>query len=501
MNMKKTPILEMKAINKYFPGVHALQDVDFELIQGEIHALVGENGAGKSTLMKVLAGVHPPESGEIIINGKTREIETPAVAQTFGIAMVHQELKLASALTVAENIFMGHMPTNRFGMVDWKTLNREAEAALMVLNIKMDVTRKVSDLTVAEMQLVEIARALTKDANIIIMDEPSAVLTPHELKILFDVLKEQREKGVTIIYISHRLEEVFELADRVTVLKDGQFIETLTVSETDKWQLVKLMVGRELGKNYPQRTHEVGEPVLELRHVTRKGKIEDICFTLHKGEILGFAGLIGAGRSDLAKVIFGAEPLDSGEIWINGELVKIASPRDAMKRKLGFVTEDRRQTGLLPILTVRENITVANLQEFTRAGIMNLKRELGIVNDLIDRIRIMTPSPEQKVMNLSGGNQQRVLLSKWINTDSQIFLIDEPTRGIDVGSKEELYYLINDLASKGAAVLMISSELPEILGMSDRVLVMNMGRITAELSADEATEVKIMEFAALEVEE
>ncbi len=499
--MEETPFLEMIGINKYFPGVHAVQNVDFELRKGEIHALVGENGAGKSTLMKVLAGVHPPETGEIRIEGQVIRVDTPAIARITGIAMVHQELKLASALTVAENIFLGAVPTNRYGLVDWKRVRQGAIEALAVLNIKMDVDRKVSELTVAEMQLVEIAKALTLNAKIIIMDEPSAVLTPYELQQLFSVLKAQRDRGVSIIYISHRLEEIFELADRVTVMKDGAKVKTLNVSETDKWEIVKLMVGRELGKHYPKRTHEIGEPVLELKNVTRKGKVENISFTLHRGEILGIAGLIGAGRSELATVIFGAEPLDAGEIWIHGKPVKIASPGDALKHRMGFVTEDRRQTGLFGILTVRENITIASLRKFTRRGFMNLRRELEIALDFIKRIRIVTPSPNQQVQNLSGGNQQRVLLSKWINTDSEIFLIDEPTRGIDVGSKEELYFLLNDLVANGAAILMISSELPEILGMSDRILVMNHGRITAEFQAAEATEVKIMEFAALEVVE
>ena len=496
--MDETLLLEMTGINKYFPGVHAVQNVDFELRQGEIHALVGENGAGKSTLMKVL-GVHPPETGEIRIQGVPVKVDSPAIARSAGIAMVHQELKLASALTVAENIFLGAVPTNRFGLVDWKELKKKAVEALAILNIRMDVDRKVADLTVAEMQLVEIAKALILNAKIIIMDEPSAVLTPFELQKLYVVLRAQRDRGVSIIYISHRLEEIFELADRVTVMKDGAKVATLDVASTNKWEIVKLMVGRELGKHYPKRTHEIGEPILELRNVTRKVKVENISFTLHRGEILGIAGLIGAGRSELANIIFGAEPLDSGEIWIRGQLTKIASPHDALRKGLGFVTEDRRQTGLFGIMTVRENITIASLRKITRSGLLNLKREYEIAKDFIKRIRIVTPSPDQQVQNLSGGNQQRVLLSKWINTDSDIFLIDEPTRGIDVGSKEELYFLMNDLVANGAAILMISSELPEIFGMSDRILVMNHGRMIAEFAATEATEVKIMEYAALDV--
>jgi len=497
--MDETPLLVMTGINKYFPGVYAVQNVDFDLRKGEIHALVGENGAGKSTLMKVLAGVHPPEAGEIQIQGKSIKVDSPAIARSSGVVMVHQELKLANALTVAENIFLGSVPTNRYGLVDWKLLKKKAVDALAVLNIKMDVDRKVCDLTVAEMQLVEIAKALVLNAKIIIMDEPSAVLTPFELRQLYIVLREQRDRGVSIIYISHRLEEIFELADRVTVMKDGAKVAVLDVVSTNKWEIVKLMVGRELGKHYPKRTHKIGEPVLELKNVTRKGKVENISLTLHCGEILGIAGLIGAGRSELANIIFGAEPLDSGQIMIRGETTKIASPQDAMRKGLGFVTEDRRQTGLFAIMTVRENITIANLQKFTRRGFLDLKREYEIAKDFINRIRIITPSSDQQVQNLSGGNQQRVLLSKWINTDSKIFLIDEPTRGIDVGSKEELYVLMNELVANGAAILMISSELPEILGMSDRILVMNHGHLTAEFDITEATEVKIMECAALEV--
>lgn len=497
--MDESLLLEMTGINKYFPGVHAVQNVDFDLRKGEIHALVGENGAGKSTLMKVLAGVHPPETGEILIEGIEVQVNSPAIARRVGIAMVHQELQLASALTVAENIFLGALPTNRLGLVDWKVLKENAIEAMTVLNIGMDVDRKVADLTVAEMQFVEIAKALILNAKIIIMDEPSAVLTPFELNKLYTILRAQRDRGVSIIYISHRLEEIFELADRVTVMKDGSKVATLEVASTNNLEIVKLMVGRELGKRFPKRTHEIGEPILELRNVTSKGKVENICFTLHRGEILGIAGLIGAGRSEVANVIFGAEPFDSGEIWIRGQFAKIGSPHDALQKGLGFVTEDRRQTGLFAILTVRENITIASLRKITRLGLLNLRREYEIVKDFIKRIRIVTPSADQQVQNLSGGNQQRVLLSKWINTDSDIFLIDEPTRGIDVGSKEELYFLMNDLVANGAAILMISSELPEILGMSDRILVMNNGRMTAEFSATEATEVKIMEYAALEV--
>jgi ribose transport system ATP-binding protein len=304
---------------------------------------------------------------------------------------------------------------------------------------------------------------------------------------------------VGIIYISHRLEEIFEIADRTTVLKDGAKVNTVKVTDVDKWQIVKMMVGRELGKNYPKRQHEIGEPVLELKDVCRRGRLKNISFSLRRGEVLGIAGLVGAGRSDLAQVIFGAETMDAGEIWINGQPVRIRSPKDAMHYRVGFLTEDRRQTGLFSWLTVRENISIANLRRITRGGLLDLRREVRVVLALIERLRIATPTAEQKVENLSGGNQQRVVLAKWINTDSTIFLIDEPTRGIDVGSKEELYFLMNDLTSKGAAILMISSELPEILGMSDRILVMNKGSITAEFAGTEATEEKIMTFAALEV--
>jgi ribose transport system ATP-binding protein len=349
------------------------------------------------------------------------------------------------------------------------------------------------------MQMVEIAKALRRNARILIMDEPSAVLTPFELAKLFEIIRGARARGVGVIYISHRLEEIFEIGDRTTVLKDGAKVSTVNVADVDKWQIVKMMVGRDLGKNYPKRHHQIGEPVLEVTNVTRRGRLENVSFRLHRGEILGVAGLIGAGRSDLAQVIFGAQSADSGEIRINGELTRIRSPKDAMRRRMGFLTEDRRQTGLFSWLTVRENISITNLQRITRGILLDLKRELQVVLALVKQLRVATPSVEQKVENLSGGNQQRVVLAKWINTDSTIFLIDEPTRGIDVGSKEDFYFLMNDLTSKGAAILMISSELPEILGMSDRILVMNKGRITAELPAAEATEEKIMQYAALEV--
>ena len=492
-------LLEMRGIDKHFPGVHAVRGVDFDLRAGEVHALVGENGAGKSTLMKVLAGVHPPEGGRILLDGREARISSPAVAVHLGIAMVHQELKLAPHLSVAENIFLGQLPASRAGLVDWKELQRRAAEALGVLGLSMDVNRTVSQLSVAEMQMVEIAKALRRHPRILIMDEPSAVLTPFELAKLFGVMRGARARGVGIIYISHRLEEIFEIADRTTVLKDGAKVNTVNVTDVDKWQIVKMMVGRELGKNYPKRQHEIGEPVLELKDVCRRGRLKNISFSLRRGEVLGIAGLVGAGRSDLAQVIFGAETMDAGEIWINGQPVRIRSPKDAMHYRVGFLTEDRRQTGLFSWLTVRENISIANLRRVTRGGLLDLRREVRVVLALIERLRIATPTAEQKVENLSGGNQQRVVLAKWINTDSTIFLIDEPTRGIDVGSKEELYFLMNDLTSKGAAILMISSELPEILGMSDRILVMNKGRITAEFAGTEATEEKIMTFAALEV--
>lgn len=492
-------LLEMCQIDKYFPGVHAVRGVDFDLRAGEVHALVGENGAGKSTLMKVLAGVHPPEGGRIILDGRPVEIGSPAVAAHLGIAMVHQELKLAPHLTVAENIFLGQLPATRNGLVDWRHLQKQAIEAVAVLGLTMDVDRTVAELSVAEMQMVEIAKALRRDARILIMDEPSAVLTPFELAKLYEVIGAARARGVGIIYISHRLEEIFEIADRTTVLKDGAKVQTVNVTDVDKWQIVKMMVGRELGKTYPKRSHQVGEPVLEVTNVSRRGRLKNITFSLHRGEILGVAGLVGAGRSDLAEVIFGAQTADSGEIRIQGQPVRVRSPKEAMRYRVGFLTEDRRQTGLFSWLTVRENVSIANLQRITRWHVLDLKREVQVVLDLIKQLRIATPTPEQKVENLSGGNQQRVVLAKWINTDSAIFLIDEPTRGIDVGSKEELYFLMNELTSKGAAILMISSELPEILGMSDRILVMNKGRITAEFAGPEATEEKIMEFAALEV--
>jgi len=492
-------LLEMRGIDRHFPGVHAVRGVDFDLRAGEVHALVGENGAGKSTLMKVLAGVHPAEHGQIILDGREVHITSPAMAVQLGIAMVHQELKLAPHLSAAENIFLGQLPATRSGFVDWRKLHQDAGDAVALLGLTMDVERKVTDLSVAEMQMVEIAKALRRNARILIMDEPSAVLTPFELAKLFEIIRGARARGVGVIYISHRLEEIFEIGDRTTVLKDGAKVSTVNVADVDKWQIVKMMVGRDLGKNYPKRHHQIGEPVLEVTNVTRRGRLENVSFRLHRGEILGVAGLIGAGRSDLAQVIFGAQSADSGEIRINGELTRIRSPKDAMRRRMGFLTEDRRQTGLFSWLTVRENISITNLQRITRGILLDLKRELQVVLALVKQLRVATPSVEQKVENLSGGNQQRVVLAKWINTDSTIFLIDEPTRGIDVGSKEDFYFLMNDLTSKGAAILMISSELPEILGMSDRILVMNKGRITAELPAAEATEEKIMQYAALEV--
>ena len=484
-------ILELKNISKSFPGVKALDDVSFSIERGTVHALVGENGAGKSTLIKVLAGIHQPEKGDMILNGQKAVFKTPSESQKAGISVVHQEIKLSETLSVAENVFLGMLPYKGI-RVDWKTMRVKADQMLTQLGLSLDVEAIVSDLSVAQKQMVEICKAINRNCRLLIMDEPSATLTEKEQKVMFETVKRLREQGMTIIYISHRLDEIFDLADNVTVLRDGKHIKTLAVKDVTRHQLVSMMVGREVTNEYPKETVPIGDVILEAKNIVRKGVLKDISFELRKGEILGIAGLVGAGRTELARAVLGIDKIDSGEVFLNGKKVEIKSFRDAIKLGFALVPEDRKQQGLVQILTVKRNICLVNLDAVSSGSVVSDAKERERALEYIGKLSIATPSPDTEVQYLSGGNQQKVVIAKWLLQDADIIILDEPTRGIDVGAKSEIYLLINDLVKSGKSVIMISSEIPEIVGMSDRVLVMHEGHKVGELSREEVSPEAIM---------
>ena len=487
--------MSVRGVSKEFPGVQALMGIDLDLRGGEVHAIVGENGAGKSTLMKILAGIYQPDAGSLLVDGQAVHISSPRHAMGLGIGMIHQELNLAPNLSVAENIFLGRAPM-RFGLVDWRRLDLQTRSLLDRLAIDLDGRAAVEDLSVARQQMVEIAKALSLNARVIIMDEPTSALTERETATLFQIIGRLKAEGVAVAYISHRLEEIFRVADRVTVLRDGRLVSSSRVADTTPAQLISLMVGRELTALFPKESVEVGAPVLEIRRLSRTGVLHDVSFVLHQREILGLAGLVGAGRTELVRAIFGVDPIDGGEVLIDGKVVKIHGPREAIQLGLGFVTEDRKLHGLVLGMTVRENATLASLANIGRFGFIDFARERAMAADYVRQLDIRTPTVEQEVNNLSGGNQQKVVVAKWLATRPRILILDEPTRGIDVGAKAEVHALMSRLAVAGVSILMISSELPEILGMSDRILVVRQGRISAEFSRQEASQEKIMAAAA-----
>lgn len=492
----QTPALEMRGIVKTYPGVTALSGVDFSVMPGEVHALVGENGAGKSTLMKILAGADTKDTGRILINGSEVNILSPQEAMRLGVSIIYQEFNLVPYMNIAENIFLGREPMSAVpGVIDFAKMYADAEKIIEELGVKLDVRSPINSLAVAQQQMVEIAKATSRKSKIIAMDEPSATLTDHELENLFNLIRRLKAEGVSIIYISHRLEEIFEIADRVTVFRDGSMVATKPVSETDREGLIKMMVGRELKDTIPKVCAELGNTALEVKDLTRAGVLRNVSFKVRRGEVLGLAGLVGAGRTEVARAIFGADPIDKGEILIDGKRVSIHSPQDAIKLGIGLVTEDRKALGLVLGMTVRENISLANLSWLSRIGFVSRKKDREAAEKYVGDLLIKTPSIEQTVQNLSGGNQQKVVLAKWLFTQSKVLIFDEPTRGIDVGAKTEIYQLMNKLAENGAAIIMISSELPEVLGMSDRILVMHEGAITGELTREEATQELIMHLA------
>ncbi|MHB8065441.1 MAG: sugar ABC transporter ATP-binding protein [Ruminiclostridium sp.] len=490
--------LEMRGIEKAFPGVKVLKNIDFNCFKGEVHALIGENGAGKSTLMKILAGAYKPDSGNITIEGKQVNINNPQEAIKLGIAVIYQELNLIPYLSAIDNVLLGHEKRNKLGFINIKKHKAEAQKWLNDLgeDIIEDYNTPVCNLSIAQQQMVEIAKALSLNANIIVMDEPSATLTEKEMKSLFAIINKLRDKGKTIIYISHRLEELFTISDRVTVLRDGELIKCVETSSIDKAQLICMMIGRELDKTFPPRECCINdECALEVKSLSGGKLLRDISFKLMKGEILGISGLVGSGRSELVRAVFGADPIMSGEIFVKGKKVSIKSPDAAVKLGLGLATEDRKSQGLFLDLSIRENTTISSLDKISSFGFIDLSEELKSALKYIDELNIKTSGHAKKVGDLSGGNQQKVVLAKWLSTGSEILILDEPTRGIDVGAKYEIYCLMNELVKRGIGIIMISSEMPEIIGMSDRILVMHEGKIAGEINSQEVTEEKIMWYA------
>lgn len=493
--------LQMSHITKRFPGVLALSNVDFALRKGEVHALLGENGAGKSTLMKILSGVYQPDEGDIIFEGQSVSFANPLSAQSAGITIIHQEFNLFPELTVEENIFIGReFCKNNSWRLDEKQQRQAAIDILQKLNLNISPETLVADLTVAQQQMVEIAKAISVNAKILIMDEPTAALTETEIDSLFQVTRLLKEQGTGIVYISHRLEELALIADRATVMRDGQFIATVDYDAVKISDLIAMMVGRDLGNIYPRRGPLAQrKPVLEVSGLTRNGVLNNIDFTLYQGEILGFAGLMGAGRTELARAIFGADPIDGGTLKLNGKVTVIKDIPDAIQQGISYLTEDRKKEGLALGLSVERNIMLGNYPEYSdRYGNVDSKRCQKTSEEQVKALRIKTPHLEQAALNLSGGNQQKIIIARWVCKDTDILIFDEPTRGIDVGAKLEIYELMNRLVAKGKSIIMISSELPEVLGMCDRILVMRNGRITGELASDDATQEKIMQYATLE---
>lgn len=488
--MDNNYILTLKNITKEFPGVKALDDVTINIERGTIHGLVGENGAGKSTLIKVLAGIYQPNKGEIILDGKPCRFSSPIEARRAGISVVHQEIKLAEPLSVAENMFLGNVQLKN-GLVDWKGMRRRAREIVEDLGMDIDINAQVSSLTVAKKQIVEIMHAINNNSRILIMDEPSAVLTDRELEVMFRIVKQLRDEGITIIYISHRLDEIFGLCSNVSVLRDGCHIDTIPVASVDRQGLINMMVGREMGQEYPKEVGNVGGTILEVKNLSR-GILQDISFEVKSGEVFGISGLVGAGRTELARAILGIDKPESGEVYVRGKKVHYRTFADAIRDGLGLIPEDRKLQGLVQIMSVKRNTTLVNMKRVLRAGVISSSLEEKLSKEYADKLHVVTPSMETEVQYLSGGNQQKVVIAKWLFQNSEILFLDEPTRGIDVGAKAEIYRLINRMAKEGKTIIMISSEMPELLGLCDRIMVMHEGHKMGELNAAEATQEKIM---------
>ena len=492
--MEERYALQMSGITKRFPGVLALDNVSLRVKEGEVHALLGENGAGKSTLMKILSGAYVKDEGEIKVFSETTEIGSPQASEKLGIGIIYQELNLVPTLTVAENIFLGRYPMKGI-QVDWKKLFDDADALLEELDVDVDSHALVRELGIAGQQMVEVAKALSMNARIIIMDEPTSPLTDKECSNLFRIVRKLKGNGVSVIYISHRMEEIFEICDRATVMRDGATITELNVADTDMDEIIRYMVGRELKDQYPRVEKEIGTEMFRVEDLCAGKRVNHISFSVNKGEVLCMGGLVGAGRTETARAIFGVDKKTSGKVYIEGKECNINSPRDAIAAGIGYVTEDRKGEGLVLKLSVGENVTLAALGKFMHGVKLNLSEEEKAIAEYVDALNIKTPSTAQKVENLSGGNQQKVVLAKWLLADCKVLILDEPTRGIDVGAKVEVYNLINSLAKQGKAILVITSEIPELLGICDRVIVMSRGKVSGFLSREEATQEEIMRLA------
>ncbi|HEY7418365.1 MAG TPA: sugar ABC transporter ATP-binding protein [Ktedonobacteraceae bacterium] len=492
MATEKAPVVRLQGVSKQFPGVLAVDDVSLDIYPGEVHVVAGENGAGKSTLMKLLSQVEHLTKGSIIVDGQPVRFSGPHHAQSLGIAMVYQEFALAPHLSIAQNLFLGREP-HRMGVIDQRSELRQARELLQRVALHVDPRRSIASLSVAEQQLVEIAKALAFDARLVIMDEPTAALTSQEIDELFDVIRSLTEKGIAVLYISHRLDEIFRIADRVTVMRDARVVDTLPRAEIDEKKLIRLMVGRDIANLYPKPETTIGEVVLRVENLSRAHVLHDCSFEVRAGEILGFAGLIGAGRTELARAVFGSDRIDTGTIWLEGRKLNIRAPDDAIKVGIGYLTEDRKRDGLAMTLGIDQNITLVNLPVFS--GIINLGQERRIALRARDQLRIRTPSVQRRVNLLSGGNQQKVIVARWLETKARVLFFDEPTRGIDVGAKAEMFDLIGRLASEGRAIVLISSYLPELINMCDRILVLHEGHIVGVLDREQFSEERIIALA------
>jgi len=487
--------IEMRGIDKSFGGNAVLKDAGFVLDSGEIHALMGENGAGKSTLMKILTGVYTKDAGTIIVDGQEVCYKNPQEAERAGIVFIHQELNVLFDLTVEENMFLGKEIKHSFCVCDKKAMRLEVEKILNRLGVKIDPGTRMDELSVGQQQMIEIAKALMVDAKVIIMDEPTAALTQSETEVLFQVVNSLREKGVSIVYISHRMEEIFELCDRITILRDGSYIGTKKIAETDMNDVVKMMIGREIGERYPSRDTKIGNVVFEVQNLSCQGVFENVNFQVHAGEVLGVSGLMGAGRTEIMQAIFGNMPHVTGSIFLNGKEIHNKNPQKAMENGIGFITEDRKVEGLMLEESIMKNISIANLKRISKNGVLQSQTEQELVKKGIEELHIRCFGPQHECNNLSGGNQQKVVFAKWIYTEPKVLILDEPTRGVDIGAKKEIYNIVNDLAAKGVAIIMVSSELPEVLGMSDRIMVVREGVVRGILSKEEADQEKIMILA------
>ncbi|AMQ07638.1 sugar ABC transporter ATP-binding protein [Sporosarcina psychrophila] len=489
-------MIEMTGISKSFDGNSVLTNVEFSVKKGEIHALMGENGAGKSTLMKILTGIYARDTGEVKVRGKLVDFKNPKEAEHAGIAVIHQELNILPDLTVAENLFLGNEKTfGKSGILKTKEMNKKAKVILGELGLDVDVKTVARELSVGKQQIIEIAKAMSSNAEVIVMDEPTAALTEREIVSLFETIRALQTNGVSFVYISHRMEEIFALCDRITILRDGNYVGVKEIKETSFDEIVQMMVGRELGERFPERNAIIGDVKLTVSGLTRNGHFEDISFELRKGEVLGIAGLMGAGRTEVAQSLFGYKKLQKGTISLNGKPVKISSPLQAKKLGFGYVTEDRKSEGLIVDFSVKDNLSLTNFNKVSSNGIIKSNEEKVLYETMVKRLGVRTSGPNQAAKSLSGGNQQKVVIAKWLGIEPNVLILDEPTRGVDVGAKKEIYSIINELAEKGVAILMISSELPEIIGMADRVLVMHEGTLTAELQKAEMTQERIMHYA------